>query len=940
MQRIAVPFTGWESHEFVRVAQALSQNGLSPPVKVFGREPITTTEVALAGTVVGASWDKYDRGIIVLSEDGRRYKVGGTNTTSSIACQVAIFTQVPLDFFGQLVTKSELQQLLEGPTPMAGDWSRLSTRLKLTLRVSELVQTIKQRFYMRTPHRLEELEDLLSVVEVQSANDLPDQETWDQLTTQLAYLIIDTADSAFKQQIAGILVLIATPRVLEPLCQLLEDPDVIVRREAALCFRAAEELLQRVAVEDPALARRCIETVTNALRKDEDSEVRVYAAEDLGYFANEIAVEALIETLERDEDEHARWATGVALARYEDPQRTFPALVSALGRDSSVMVQRSVMLGLGRILARIRAEPWELGSYQPQIDELQRLLHDRVQLLHQPALSSYAAYAVGELPNPSSALIGYLIEALHPETPFAVRSNATLSLSKLASQLLTLEEHTARVVKQLERNLSVQRPSDYPASAYFDWFLEYAGELLVKLEARELAARYYQKAANAFQHVPWRAMYYGGIAEYELAEYWFNEGDLAQAVASLDRAMALFRKIESAQSNAGSRSEKTKAGVEFRVNMAEARKAIIMAVSEWRSPLSAEEDSQFVTDMFKEAARRYMNVLRAEIEAETSVRNHQEQKRLTRTEVNLVRAIASLVSVGLRVEELSLAWAHSEDDDSLKRKLGQVDTEIEKFCAFASTTQSKSLLYSSSQFEELLEGVYSDMRTGLKPMTAIIGSLIWQIKQVFMKPLPTPAIECRIVGPGQADVDILLEGALYGTGSFEDPYLFPSSKRLVFRAVIEVIQRAKNEQLIFRDHNPPAGFAERSWIVHVHEGTFPISIDYGLLAPAKAANCFEFSLEFRNSGCSDPIYYERIWVRVYDPFSELQLEEEVIEQKIKSKEHTISKLKDEIRKTKLAIGEKPSMVGKVRVQELEDRVRQEEEELRQLRQKVQQQLQQ
>ncbi len=931
METTVVPFTGWESHAFVRMADALSQNGLAPRVRVFGREPITTTEVTFAGTIDDTTWDLYDRGIIVLSEEGTRYKVGGTNTTSSIASLVVLFTEVPRDFFGEPVTKSELEQLLEDPTMMTIDSAALSRRLNFTLRMSLLSQTIRERFYERTPHRLQELEGILSLAEAQLANDKPDQETWDQLATQLSSTI-SSAEPAFRRQAAGLLVLIATPKVLEPLCQLVEDPDVQVSREAALCFRATEDLLQRVTAEDPALARRCIESVANALREHEDSAVRVYAAEDLGYFANELAVEALIEALERDPHEHVRWAAGVALARYEDPRHTFPALVNALGRDSSVRVQRSVMLGLGRILARIRAEPLVLSAYQSEINELQQLLLERVQKYKEPALSSYAAYAIGELPRPDTSLIECLVDALRPQTPFTVISNATLSLSKLASYVLAAESQTARITAQLERNLSVDRPPEYPASAYFDWFLEHAGELLVKLEIRELAAKYYQKAANAFQHIPWRALYYSGIAAYELAEYWFDELDPPQALASLDRAISLFQAIESTETNAESRSEKTTMGVEFRVNTAEARKAMIMALREWSSPLTAEKVSQVVTEQFNEAALRYMNILRAEIDIE----DRPEHKRLTKDELKLVRALASLVSIGLRLEQLSLAWARDQDDDSLKRRLGHVDTEIKKFRTFVSATASKSLEDISDEFETLLRNVYSEMESNLKPTTAIIGGFIWQMKQAFMHPLPTPAIECRIIGPGQADVDILLKGSISGTGSSEDPYLFPADRSLIFHAVIEVIQREQNEQLIFRDINPPAGFRERSWIVHVHEGTFSISIDYGVLPPAAAANSFEFVTEFRNSGCSDRFHQEVLWVRIYDPGSEFESEERIIEEKIKSVQHTIQGLKRDIRDTRSATKEKPSTAGEVRIRELQRRLRGEEEQLRQLRQRLQQ----
>src|SRR5574337_1032078 len=122
----AVMFTGWEPHEFIRLSRLLADNRIVPKINIFGREPITTTEVSISGTVIETIWDKYDRGVIVRSNDGRRYKVGGTNTTSSIASQVVLFSQIPENFFGRIILKSELLELLNSPEQIAVGGSTLT----------------------------------------------------------------------------------------------------------------------------------------------------------------------------------------------------------------------------------------------------------------------------------------------------------------------------------------------------------------------------------------------------------------------------------------------------------------------------------------------------------------------------------------------------------------------------------------------------------------------------------------------------------------------------------------------------------------------------------------------------------------------------------------------------------------------------------------------
>lgn len=865
MNTIAVPYTGWESHELVRVSRELVKANISPQVRLYGREPITTTEIELSGTVVDSVWNKYDRGIIIQTEDGGKYKAGGTNTTSSIATQLALFTNVPINFWGYPISNNELIKILKySDLETFQDWNTLNKRITLTLRLSELLQTMRRRFYTRTPHRLKDLEGFLSSANSEIQSDFPNQESWNELIVKYSEFRSSELPDEFKQGFCGILSLVDHPCTLIPLSKLLEDENPEIRREAALAYRAKEELLQNLTPVMPHLVTASIRTVTRCLQLDKDESTRVYVTEDLGYFADKESVQVLITSLENDKDEHVRWASAVSLARYDDPRLTFIPLLEALDRDASITVQRSTMLGLGRILARIRAEPFIIDNVDNHLEKLEVMLHDRIAMMaSQPALAAYAAYAIGELPNPAPELINKLIEALRTDIPFEIRSNATLALTRHFGSLLKSENQTEFAVRFLEENLNIERPSNYPARAYYDWFLEYAGELLVKLEARELAARYYQKAAIVFSHVPWRANYYAGIAEYEFAEFWFKQGELSRVLSALERSVKLFEDIN-LMGNGQVRSEKTKVGIEFRVNMAEARRAMILAISEWRSPFSSDENSQFISEMFNEAARKYFNVLRAEIESETGI-YRPDHKTLSRAELSLVRALTSLVSVGLKVEYLSHCLSKNEPENILNRALGQVDAEINKYSSFALDTQSKSLLNISEQLKALLSKVYIEIRTTTRPLSAILGNFTWDIKQSFMRPLPTPAVECRIIGPGQAVVNLLLEGSTTGKGTDDDPYLFPSDKRLIFRAVIDVIQRAKNEQLIFRDHNPPPGLSERHWVVHVHEGTFPISIDYGLISPAESANCFEFTLEFRNSGCSDPVFHQRIWVKIFDP---------------------------------------------------------------------------
>src|ERR1700722_7167551 len=106
-----LPFTGWEPHRTVAwIRRCREANGVPPACIVFGREPITSSEIWLEGVVVEERHDKYDRGFTLADAEGLKYKVGGTNTTSSIALHFLLL-YVPDEVLASPASQLEVQEL-------------------------------------------------------------------------------------------------------------------------------------------------------------------------------------------------------------------------------------------------------------------------------------------------------------------------------------------------------------------------------------------------------------------------------------------------------------------------------------------------------------------------------------------------------------------------------------------------------------------------------------------------------------------------------------------------------------------------------------------------------------------------------------------------------------------------------------------------------------
>lgn len=887
---ISQTFSGLECHNFVRLAEkVMNISGPANEVIILGREPITTIEIFLKGKVVAKSWDKYDRGIVIQTSEGKKYKVGGTNTTSSIASQAVIFPNVPIKILPPPISKSELYNWINNlNNNRAYEKTRFLSSIITTLRSTKVIKDIKEKLQNQSFFWYEQINTFTCDPFDDPAQEPPEHNDWISLIECLANSISIFSDNE-KIHICNIASLIGTQRSVKILSEILYCRNPLLSREAALNFRQLEGIIQKLLIKQPHETNDLLVKLSEYISGDNDQETQVYLTEALGYYSNNASILGLANTLKNNTEDHVRWAAGVALARQGDINKTVPVLIKSLLNDDFVNVKRSILLGIGRILAKLKYEPWESKHFSNQYEQLLTFLRKAVKDFSIPAITTYAIYAYGELHEFTHLNYEPLIDALNINIDFPIRSNAILALAKMTSEVYPEENQILRIEQHLEENLKIEAPTEYPASAYYSWFFEQAGEVLVRFQKRELAGRYYKKAAEVFESISWRSNYYKGIADCEFAEYWFSKGDLVAAISYLKNAISYFQQIITENESEVKYSEKVQGSIAFRENMAEARICVIQAVSKWNSPAMTIEDSSYNLELFNEAAKKYLNVLRLEDGGNKTNSAVDDIKKLTGREKNLLRALLLLVGVGRQIEELSLSYELNEEIKIINHKIGKLSAEIRKFVAISANTKLSTFQKLAAELKIISEKTIKESSGDQQRFIATLGGLIWDMKEVFKQPVPTPAIECQIIGPGKASLDIILEGAISGDGQVDTPYLFASDKRLIIRAVVEVMQRAQNEVLVFRTDN-----SRNNHVVHIHEGTMPIPIDYGILSPAKSANCFNFFLDFKNSGCIDTVAHEAIWVKIIDS-KQLSIENnDLIRKRIKLLKNKISATRREI----------------------------------------------
>ena len=183
--------------------------------------------------------------------------------------------------------------------------------------------------------------------------ELPETDSFRRLPTELTTAMgrpavkplmaaLNDPDPLVRRQAAEALGKIGDPRAIEPLIAIMSDPDPLIRRQAIQALRR---------INDPIAANTLIKILVD---KDEQPYVRATAAEALGKLRQASAVDSLISVLQ-DEQWVVRSRAVQALGRIKDSRAVDP-LIGALN-DRDATVRRYAAHALGNLKDARAIEP-------------------------------------------------------------------------------------------------------------------------------------------------------------------------------------------------------------------------------------------------------------------------------------------------------------------------------------------------------------------------------------------------------------------------------------------------------------------------------------------------------------------------------------------------------------------------------------------------------
>jgi HEAT repeat protein len=789
----SITFTGEESDRFVRFAETVGHCSKEVVVRVVGREPITSTDVSLEGVIQSTTFEGYIRNFVIRTTDGRIFSVGGSNATMEIASSTVTFLRVPSMFAPSKLSGEELGDALKAVGDPNND--DLSTLLRIKNSSSFLSQADK----------------LLVVARMAEA--------------------VKTLNRASREEVVDLLYLLGNSEAIRLLFSLTNDPDENVRFMAFLRIRGLEKLVKNAGEQ---LVEECISTLIHGLR-DPCADVRTYAAEDLGYIYNSKAVSLMIDMLPAEGADHVRWAIIIALGRVNDPGAVIPVLVDRAENDSFNRVRQAALLGISRQGIAV----WERN---PGVRELL----DSVLKAGEEDERSYAAYALGQIGQPSVACVGSLIQAL-TDTSLAVRSNACLALVKLSDWIPESREPEIR--SSLEQLSGPDFRKD--TSPYYYWYLEYTAQLASAFEWHDFASECFFRLSGEYSD--WRRPYYSSLAKYELAESSCEHGNLEESSRLLSEADKLIKEHKDFPLDAGE-------GIQFRRLVIDARKNMIEGLQAW--DVAVGEDYAAVKAYFNRAFRIYSLI---SLPRENP---SPENRRLTKRERGVLNTLKFIAFFGVQFSDIRLA-TQKGDLKTARSILDDVDASVNELIRSMGPDSTAYL----HQLVQKIRSEVSQMLTSLNTDSDRISpARVFQeginaIKNAYLSTaFPSIAIGCPVAGLGKAYIIFRIFGGKGGDGSdHSHPLLFPCDVKLVINVEVRVEKRTRaGDRLVFAYKERNGKDMEQD--VPVSEGPFgPIKLDYGLVPPSYTPLDYAMTLTFKGPHCEQEVDKRTIWIQTFDP---------------------------------------------------------------------------
>jgi hypothetical protein len=557
--------------------------------------------------------------------------------------------------------------------------------------------------------------------------------------------------------------------VLE-VCGELASEDSRLALEAALTLRSFTGFINSF----PRLQSKVESQIIEAASSVTDRDIRVALIEDLGYLGGDSSKATLVHFIDHAPDDQSAWAATIALGRLPGSDVVGPLIRATTLQDTNA--RAAALLSLSRrVDSDNRADLEPIFSAQLKSGTPEILI--RYGCLGLSRFSGFEAdtwtglvnvFADRDLPLSSRGYAALAVSGAFGTSPSHVRK-----------EILSILPHFATLSPDLQ---------DYASL----WALEYISELSSIVELSDLSARLYGLLSMSFDD--WRSKYYFSLRAYELAEAKSRAGDGMSAVLLFQQAVNILRGIQE------SLSDEAAATVEFRRNVITTRLRLQAAFGDWRDMHDA-SSLDVLRDTFQKIRESFQGYSRGGVSLGA-------ERRLIDREMAYIRGMSELISV---VEHLVYLDSIMRNE-TLTEKLMVSGRQV---CTLAVESVNRIVPVFEAAHAVTLHRVVREVGTLLTAVDRILGaqdiSISEQARLIRQEVIrardlfgfsswPMPGRACPIYGLGRAVLGVR-KAVLVGSGSVDDPFLFPLGQGVSLPVYVRVVEMAPggSTRLIVRE---------------------------------------------------------------------------------------------------------------------------------------------
>lgn len=617
----------------------------------------------------------------------------------------------------------------------------------------------------------------------------------------------------------------SVPKLLEYLEDNKYRDDTEILEEIATSIRALED-----AINNSADLREDVErTILDTLPDIEYRLPRIYFIEVLGYIGTEQSLTYLRNLLVEDSnDDHIRWAAAIALGRLPSEDVIEPIIQ---GLESN---HKWTVAGC---LLQLTRRTDEVSHARLESIFSDYLTADSDQLFKQ-----YACLGLSRIENISSETAEELADLLAvPSEEIEVKGYTALALTSC------IRESDEEFISSISKIVADLRTDFEISSSVAILGVEYIAELASFLGENSKAADLHDHLSEVYTN--WKERYHRAYSVYYRAEAEIKDGDSGRANELLTQALQSMPD--------GDLPAESQVAIEFRRNILDARLSIQRVVHDWKNVIQVDRLERLVEDV-KRAEQIYTQYS----QDHTNVQNSKELSARQTAYVGAMREIAEIIETFLRMDiqrrrgELN----HAEVHETL-RLIANAAKDLRPALEENLADDLVATIDEIERMASRVSRVFDDPSKSGEAKSDAVRDLLDEVKTSFVTTTwPMPARTCPVSGLGHGSITLRTDN-VEGTGTYEDPYTFPTDDPALLNIIVEIDEMAPGSRTTPLLEFERAGVTEKTEIP-VREGSYTDThkIPDKSLSTSEPLKC-TIKLIFQNPDCQQESDELDVWVR-------------------------------------------------------------------------------